>query len=224
MQTQAAPFVPKGRAQLSQVLRRAGEVVSVDDVSSILQVERQAATKLLARWSEQGWMRRLRRGFYAPVPLASLGQEQVLEDPWVIVPDLFGPACIGGWSAAEHWGLTEQLFRSICVLTARPIREKEQTIEGIPFVVKHVRPETLFASRAVWRGRMRIDVSGPAKTVLKTTPTNAGSSSYGPSSPLPNEPSCSPNWMVWRGIDWMTRKSGRPNAAAIKALSIIMWE
>lgn len=75
MQTQAAPFVPKGRAQLSQVLRRAGEVVSVDDVSSILQVERQAATKLLARWSEQGWMRRLRRGFYAPVPLASPGRD-----------------------------------------------------------------------------------------------------------------------------------------------------
>lgn len=166
MQTQAAPFVPKGRAQLSQVLRRAGEVVSVDDVSSILQVERQAATKLLARWSEQGWMRRLRRGFYAPVPLASLGQEQVLEDPWVIVPDLFGPACIGGWSAAEHWGLTEQLFRSICVLTARPIREKEQTIEGIPFVLKHVRPEVLFATRPVWRGSVRIDVGSPAKTII----------------------------------------------------------
>ena len=158
--------MPKGRTQLSQVLRGAGEVVSVDDVSDILRIERQAATKLLARWNGQGWVRRLRRGFYAPVPIAALGQAQVLEDPWVIVPELFGPACIAGWSAAEHWGLTEQLFRSTCVLTARPIREKEQTIEGIPFVLKHVKAETLIGMRPVWRGSVKIDVTGPAKTII----------------------------------------------------------
>jgi predicted transcriptional regulator of viral defense system len=158
--------MPKGRSQLSQVLRGAGDVVSVDDVSDILRIERQAASKLLARWNGQGWVRRLRRGFYAPVPIAALGQGQVLEDPWVIVPELFGPACIGGWSAAEHWDLTEQLFRSICVLTARLLREKEQTIEGIAFVLKHVRPEVLFGTRPVWRGSVRIDVSSPAKTII----------------------------------------------------------
>ncbi len=164
---QATPLaMPKGRMQLSQVLRGAGEVVSVDDVSGILGLERQAASKLLARWNSQGWVRRLRRGFYTSVPIAALGQEQVLEDPLVIVPELFGPAYIGGWSAAEHWGLTEQLFRSICVLTTRPIREKEQTIQGIPFVLKHVRPEVLFAMRPVWRGSVRIDVSSPAKTII----------------------------------------------------------
>ena len=160
------PSMPKGRMQLSQVLRGAGEVVSVDDVSGILSIERQAASKLLARWNDQGWVRRLRRGFYAPVPITALGQEQVLEDPWVIIPELFGPACIGGWSAAEHWGLTEQLFRSTCVFTSRLIREKEQTIEGIPFVLKHVRPEMLFAMRPVWRGTVKIDVSDPAKTII----------------------------------------------------------
>lgn len=158
--------IPKGRAQLSEVLRSAGEVVSVDDVSGILHIERQTAARLLSRWNGQGWVRRLRRGFYAPVPVAALGQEQVLEDPWVIVPELFGPACIGGWSAAEHWGLTEQLFRSTCVLTIRPIREKERTIEGVAFMLKHIRKKALFATRAVWRGPVKIDVSSPAKTII----------------------------------------------------------
>src|SRR5437764_931266 len=118
MDSNSSPL-PKGRSQLSQVVRQAGEVVSVSDVSAILEIKRLAASKLLARWNSQGWMKRLRRGYYAPVPLASLGQNQVLEDPWIIVPELFGPACIGGWSAAEHWNLTEQLFRNTCVLTTR---------------------------------------------------------------------------------------------------------
>src|SRR6202521_4909739 len=87
----AQPSLPKGRVQLGQVLRRAGEVVSVDDVSTILAIEHLAASKLLARWNTQGWMRRLRRGYYTPVPPDAAGQEQVLEDPWVIVPELFAP-------------------------------------------------------------------------------------------------------------------------------------
>jgi predicted transcriptional regulator of viral defense system len=162
----ASPSLPKGRIQLSQVLRQASEVVSVRDVSTILDIERVAASKLLARWNSQGWMKRLRRGYYTPVPLASLGQDQVLEDPWIIVPELFGPAYIGGWSAAEHWHLTEQLFRTTCVFTVRALRDKEQTVEGIPFVLKHVQPEMLFGMRAIWRGKVRIDVSGPAKTII----------------------------------------------------------
>jgi predicted transcriptional regulator of viral defense system len=165
MNTSSQPL-PKGRVQLGQVLRRAGEVVSVDDVSTILEIEHLAASKLLARWNTQGWMRRLRRGFYTPVLPGAAGREQVLEDPWVVVPELFAPACIGGWSAAEHWGLTEQLFRSICVLTERPLRDKQQTIEGIPFELKHVRPGSLFGTRSVWRGKVRIDVSSPAKTII----------------------------------------------------------
>src|SRR5579872_4445170 len=114
--------IPRGRAQLSQVLQRAGELISVDAVTDALKVDRRGATRLLARWAAQGWIKRLRRGLYTPVPIASLGQTQVLDDPWVIVPSLFGPAYIGGWTAAEHWDLTEQIFRSVCVLTTRPVQ------------------------------------------------------------------------------------------------------
>src|SRR5271165_5735841 len=94
--------LPKGRAQLSQVLQTAGELISVEDVTTALQIDKRQATKLLARWNAQGWINRLRRGIYAPVALASIGQRQVLDDPWVIVPTLFGRGYIGGWTAAEH--------------------------------------------------------------------------------------------------------------------------
>jgi predicted transcriptional regulator of viral defense system len=160
------PTATKSRVRLSQVLQQAGDLVSVGDVSQTLQMERPRAAKLLARWHLQGLLRRLRRGVYAPVPLTALGQEQVLEDPWVVVPELFGPAYIGGWSAAEHWGLTEQLFRSVCVVTTRQIRSKEQMIQGIPFVLKRARPAAMFGMKGVWRGQVKVDVSDAAKTII----------------------------------------------------------
>lgn len=162
---QLNPF-PKGRAQLSQVLQSAGELISVDDVINALQIERRQATKLLARWNMQGWIRRLRRGLYAPVPIASLGQSQVLDDPWLIVPTLFGPAYIGGWTAAEHWGLTEQVFRSVCVLTTRPVRGKERTIQGVDFSLKQISPRAMFGTKPLWHGRIKIEISNPAKTII----------------------------------------------------------
>lgn len=158
--------VPKGRAQLSQVLQTVGDLISVDDVSAALEIERRRATKLLARWNTQGWIQRLRRGVYAPVPLASLGQSQVLDDPWLVVPALFGPAYVGGWTAAEHWGLTEQIFRGVCVLTTRPVRGKKKTIQGVDFFLKQVSPRAMFGTKPLWRGRVKVEISNPAKTIV----------------------------------------------------------
>jgi predicted transcriptional regulator of viral defense system len=163
---QPSPPKLKGRERLKRVLRDSDALISVADVTAALSLDRREAAKLLARWNEQGWVKRLRRGCYAAVPISAFGQEQVLEDPWVIVPELFGPAAVGGWSAAEHWGLTEQVFRNTCVLTARAVRQKELTIQGLPFTLKHVSDASLFGTRNVWRGKARVPVTGPAKTVV----------------------------------------------------------
>src|SRR5947209_7515425 len=101
--------LPRPRARLAKVLRAAREVVSVDLAAESLGMDRRSAAKLLSRWREQGWLRRIGHGLYVPVPLELSASEQVVEDPWVLVPTLFGVCYIGGWSAAHHWELTEQL-------------------------------------------------------------------------------------------------------------------
>jgi predicted transcriptional regulator of viral defense system len=121
------------RQRLAMVVRRASEFVTVDDASLALKVDRVSAAQALARWHRQGWLRRVRRGLYAPVPLAALPGDQVLEDPWTLVSQLFEPGYVGAASAAQHWDLTEQLFRTLFVYTTRPVRQTKQTIHGVPF-------------------------------------------------------------------------------------------
>ena len=67
-----------------------------------------------------------------------LGREQMIADPWILIPRLFDPAYVAGWSAAEHWELTEQIFRSVCVVTGR----------------------------TVWRGGTKVQVSDPHRTII----------------------------------------------------------
>src|SRR5215831_12746550 len=100
--------LPASRARLAAVLRAAKEVVSVDVTSQTLGIDRLASAKLLSRWKEQGWLRRVGHGLYVSVPLDLAASEQVIADPWVLVPTLFGECYIGGWTAAHHWELTEQ--------------------------------------------------------------------------------------------------------------------
>ena len=158
--------LPRGRTRLTAVLRASKEFVSVDTTSSALSIERDVAARLLARWTTQGWLKRIRRGLYVSVPVATQGSEQVLEDPWLLVPEVFSPGYIGGWSAAEHWGLTEQVFRGICVLTAKPIRKKDWNLQGVPFVVKGISDAALFDLKPIWRGQTKIMVSSPDRTII----------------------------------------------------------
>ncbi|MGH6635683.1 MAG: type IV toxin-antitoxin system AbiEi family antitoxin domain-containing protein [Gammaproteobacteria bacterium] len=158
--------IAEGRNRLSAVLRKAGHLITVDDATEVLQVDRTAAAKTLARWQAQGWLKRVRRGLYAPVPLTSSPSDQVLEDPWTLVVEVFDPGYVGGASAAHHWDLTEQLFRSVFIYTVRPVRWAHQTIQGIPFVVRHITPEKMFGVRPLWRGRVKLQISDVHRTLI----------------------------------------------------------
>jgi predicted transcriptional regulator of viral defense system len=157
---------PRFREQLTAVLRVSTQFVTVDSVVEALGLNRQRAAKLLSRWAQQGWLKHVRRGLYAPVALDTTADRFVMEDPWVLAARLFEPGYVGGWTAAEHWDLTEQIFRSVCIFTAKPIRTKEQTVVGVPFAVKRVALEAIFGTKSVWRGQIKVAVSDPARTIV----------------------------------------------------------
>ncbi len=158
--------LPRGRARLAAVIQAAGDVVRIENAAQALDVSRKKAAKLLARWTEQGWLRRVGTGIYVPVQLELLDSEQVLQDPWILVPALFAPAYIGGRTAAEHWDLTEQIFRDIVVFTVRPVRQKTVEQQSAVFTLKNVREELIFGTKTVWRGQTRIAVSDIHRTIV----------------------------------------------------------
>jgi predicted transcriptional regulator of viral defense system len=131
-----------------------------------LGVPRSDAARLVGYLASKGWLSRVRRGLFALVPLEADRPAEWRADPWLVAAHVFAPCYIGGWSACEHWSLTEQLFRSVVVITARPQRSTHATIQGTDYRVAVRKREALFGSRPVWRGRERADVSDPSRTVI----------------------------------------------------------
>lgn len=143
-------------------------LITVKATAAALQVSPAAASARLARLARSGWAARVRRGLYLILPLeAEPGQKVTSEDPWVLARELFSPCYIGGWSAAEHWELTEQLFRSTLVVTSAPIRRKDASFLGNAFRLYLVRPDRLSDGVVtVWRGSERVPVSSPERTLV----------------------------------------------------------
>ena len=154
------------RGQLSRLLRDAPPIVTASLAAEALGLTTAAAARRLAAWSRSGWLARVRRGAYVPVPIESESADVALDDPWSVAAAMFAPCYVGGWSAAEHWGLTEQLFRSICVMTANRPHDRKPVLRKVRFDL-HTAPDAHFIGlKTVWRGGTRVQVSDPARTLI----------------------------------------------------------
>jgi predicted transcriptional regulator of viral defense system len=156
----------RGRDRLALVLRATHGLVGADDVVRALRVDRLRASQLLARWAEQGWLKRLRQGVYASIPIDAVSSERTVENPWTLVPTLFAPGYVGGWSAAERHELTEQIFGEVCVFTAHAVRSSRQSVEGVTFALFRLSEEAIFGTEVIWDGSTRIQLSDVHRTLV----------------------------------------------------------
>ena len=168
MVTQLAPSGISGRNRhlLATLHRNLPGPFSVQEAASALVLSTPRTHRLLAYLADRGWLLRLRRGLYTSVPLEVVHAREWVEDPWVVASKLYGTSSyIGGWSACEHWNLTEQLFRDTVVITTRRMRSALDEVQGFTFRVKRTKPDRIFGLRSVWRGRTRVNISDPSRTV-----------------------------------------------------------
>jgi len=156
----------RNRAYLEELHRRTHGAFDVDTATRIWGIDRKEASHLLGYLARRGWLSRVRRGLYVAVPLDARHSGEWIEDPWIVADRLFGPCYIGGWSACEHWDLTEQVFRTLLVVTTRRVRHRDEHIQGLPFHLTVRSEDALFGTVSVWRGQNKVAVSDPSRTVI----------------------------------------------------------
>jgi predicted transcriptional regulator of viral defense system len=154
------------RFRLAELTRAAQGPIDVDLATKVWKLTRSEAAQALARLAASGWLSRVRRGIYLPLPIDAASTASVVEDAWVMASKLFKPCYIGGWSAAEHWELTEQMFSTVIVMSTRRPRTRTVQAGGVEFKIKSIRPKSMFGTREVWRSNIKVAASSPAKTIV----------------------------------------------------------
>lgn len=154
------------RERLAAILRGTKGTITNEEVGRILGINAGDASKMLARWNAKSWLSRVTQGLYVPVALEATGSNQALEDAWQIAAALYEPCYIGGWSAAEHWDLTEQIFRTTVVMTTQTPRNRQPILKGSAYLLSTVPEEKLFGLKTVWRDQIKVSVSDPSRTLI----------------------------------------------------------
>lgn len=142
-------------------------LVSVTDVAESLGVDRRQAAIRLARWARQGWLRRVVRDLYIPVPVDAVDHAAWSADPLMLADAVWRPCYSTGWTSAQHWGLTEQTFRTTVIKTARPVRASSHRLLDHDYVLRHVDESDLsWGLVSEWREGRRVALADPARTIV----------------------------------------------------------
>ena len=155
-----------GREELARVLggRR---FVTPADVAAELNVDSTAATQRLARWARDGWLRRVRRGLYIGVPVDASNPGAWSDDALVIAARVWDPCYFTGWTAARHWALTEQVFRTTVLKSSARVREARPNLLDHDYMVVHTDPEALtWGLVSEWNDGERLQFANAARTVV----------------------------------------------------------
>lgn len=155
-----------GRANLGRVLANNPAVITSTIVSDSLDVTREEAQKLLARWCKSGWLSRIKQGAYVALPLEASSDSVVLENPLIIADSLYNPGYVGGFSAVKYWDFSEQIIETEYYFTTKQVRNLKPVLGDTQFRLKTIQPYKVFATKPLWYGAKKVLISDPSKTIV----------------------------------------------------------
>ena len=155
------------RADLASVLGFGKRFVTPADVMDALDVDPDTAAKRLSRWAEDGWVRRVRRGLYIGVPVDAVNPAAWSEDALLTAATVWSPCYFTGWTAASHWALSDQVFRTTVLKTAKRVRTSRERLLDHEYLLMHASEEALrWGVKSEWRGEARLLFADPGRTVI----------------------------------------------------------
>ena len=156
----------KNRKLLDNLNRTQKGPFSSKEASKSLGLPAKNVGILLTYFVTKGWLSRVMRGLYITVPLGTINPKKHRENPLVVANRVFAPCYIGGWSAAEHWEFTDQIFNSIVVFTLRRYRNKKLQIQGADYVLKFINKKYFGQTKQIWIDNIKIQISDPIQTIV----------------------------------------------------------
>jgi len=140
------------------------QIISVDDIETTLEVPPNTAREIASRLTEKGWLDRLFPGTYLIIPLTAGEDAVYTTHEYLIAAHVAEPMYIGYYSALSHHGLTEQVPRTVYVVT--PTRAQSREIHGVPYRVTTVTERKFFGFEPTSIEGTTVQVSDLEKTLV----------------------------------------------------------
>lgn len=158
-------------------------VFSIAEAQELLADKNDVAIKqLLSRLVRAGWLVRLKRGKYLIVPLEAESPDLWSEDSFVLASaNVTGSAnlknrsnlkskqkdyAISYWSALNYYGYTEQIPRTVFIITSMRQKSASQDILDVPYRLVFLSQNKHFGTTTVWQDNKPVQITDKEKTII----------------------------------------------------------
>jgi len=149
---------------LARLAGAGNQIISLDDIETTLEVPPNTAREVASRLTEKRWLDRLFPGTYLIIPLTA-GEEAVYTThEYLIATHVAEPMYLGYYSALSHHGLTEQVPRTVYVVT--PTRAQSREIHSVPYRVTTVTERKFFGFEPTSIEGTTVQISDLEKTLV----------------------------------------------------------
>lgn len=153
--------------EIRVLLARAPEIFTNEQAQKILSIPASAVNQKLSRWAKVGYVRRIRKGTYLQVPNNIEEPQEWVGDEFKLALSTWPNSYFTGWTSANHWGLTEQVFRTLVLATSERVRTEKQSVTASRFLVKRNKKLDLtWGIVDEWRDGTKISIANPSRTVI----------------------------------------------------------
>jgi len=129
--------------------------------SALFGLDKFQTHNLLNRMEESGLVVRIERGKFL---LLGLTPEKVLSNPLFVASNLATPAYVSFWSALHFHGFTEQVPRTVFIVTTQ--RKKQITFRDMHFQFVTLKPQHFFGYRREMLADLPIVIADEIKSIL----------------------------------------------------------
>lgn len=155
-----------GSNLLTDLTRQGKRIFTFEDATKSYSASNSGLRELLSTLVERGWLRRIERGKYLILPFEAGPEGEWTEHEFIIASYLIKPYYIGFRSALNYYGYTEQVSRTVFIVSTRRKSKPALEISGVTYRFVHIPERKYFGTVKVFLDGYSVNISDREKTIV----------------------------------------------------------
>jgi len=155
-----------GSDLLTEITRQGKRIFTYDDAVKSYGSSNRRLRELLSTLVKRGWLQRLEKGKYLILPFEAVREREWTEHEFIIASSLIEPYYIGFRSALNYYGYTEQISRTVFVVSTSRKLKSSLDISGVTYRFVYMSESKFFGARQISIDGYQVNVSEPEKTIV----------------------------------------------------------
>ena len=156
----------KGSDLLTKMSRQGKRLFTIEDAAKAYDSSRTGLRKLVFTLVKRGWLQRIENGKYLILPFEAGREGEWTEHEFIIASYLVEPYYIGFRSALNYYGYTEQVSRTVFIISTRRKLKPALEISGVTYRFVYMNQRKFFGATQITLNGYLVNISDREKTIV----------------------------------------------------------